>query len=1010
MTGSLRIKLIAWFFVPTAIILVAVALVNFNSFQNVTEDLVIERDRDLTQLWAGQLAANFDNFPKVLGDVSHLLGISRQSAAEVQASLTGASPELRIFDGGVVVLDTFGIVTAAHPFRPEIVGQDWSDRDHFRQMLRFPGPVFSDVLSDGSMETEVIEVAVPITGDQSQFLGSIVGVFDLRATSISAFYSGILRLRIGNGNSFIVDGNGTVIYHDDRGQVGADFAAQLPVMQVLTGEVGAIRNRDQHGTDQVSAFSPIPGTPWALVTEESWSSLTSGSRNTQRFLLLLLALGVAVPAIVVAFGVKQVMKPVEELKRAAKEVAQGNFGQTISIHSGDEIEELATEFNLMAEQLRGSYGQLEQRVVERTKELAASELRYRALFEDSRDAIFVSSTEGKFTDVNQAALDLFGFTREEIIGSDVGARYFDPEDQVRFRRELDEAGSVVNFEEKLLKKDGTVIDCEISAILRRDEGEEGGETQVQGMIRDVTQRKRSEQELREVQEAERELAEVTARLTETGRIVTANLDVAEVYERFAEEVKKLVDFDRISVNIVDHEAGTFVFQYVSGIIQPGRHAGDILTLEGTQTGEVVKTGKPIVRQDVSVDTRFQSDQTLLDMGFRSSIVVPLRYQDRIIGVLSLRGKEKGLYGPKAQSILEQLADQIAPAVENARLYSESQRAQEDLRQAEQKYRRIFDDSKDPIFLTSREGRILDVNQAGLEVFGYETDQLIGLSVREMCEDPEDHTKLVASVNAQGSVIDYEIRLLRKDGSVADCVVSLIAQRDDQNFIVAYQGIVRDITESKLAEAAALEQTREVAVLEERNRMAREIHDTMAQGFTGIVLQMEAAEQSLETSPGDLPDHLNRARALAREGLQEARRTVWGLVPQALAQSTLDEALQEEVRRFGAEGHAKIAFTRSGKQRELPPDVQTVLLRICQESLTNIRRHAEANKVTVNLDYDAREVRLVVQDDGVGFDLPAVQIEKKGASFGLIGMRQRADLIKGQLEIDSSKNQGTVVRL
>ena len=88
-------------------------------------------------------------------------------------------------------------------------------------------------------------------------------------------------------------------------------------------------------------------------------------------------------------------------------------------------------------------------------------------------------------------------------------------------------------------------------------------------------------------------------------------------------------------------------------------------------------------------------------------------------------------------------------------------------------------------------------------------------------------------------------------------------------------MVRDITESKLAEAEALQQTREVAVLEERNRMAREIHDTMAQGFTGIVLQMEAAEQSLEASPAALPEHLNRARALAREGLQEARRSVLG---------------------------------------------------------------------------------------------------------------------------------------
>ena len=193
-------------------------------------------------------------------------------------------------------------------------------------------------------------------------------------------------------------------------------------------------------------------------------------------------------------------------------------------------------------------------------------------------------------------------------------------------------------------------------------------------------------------------------------------------------------------------------------------------------------------------------------------------------------------------------------------------------------------------------------------------------------------------------------------------------------------------------------------------MAREIHDTMAQGFTGIVLQMEAAEQSIETTPGALPDHLNRARALAREGLQEARRSVWGLMPQALAQSTLDTALREEVRRFDAEGQAEISFTDSGNRRELPPDVQTVLLRICQESLTNIRRHAEASEVTVNLNYGANEVVLRVQDNGVGFDLPAVQIDKKGTSFGLIGMRQRAEQIKGQLIVDSAKNQGTAVRL
>ncbi|MBC8281185.1 MAG: PAS domain S-box protein [Chloroflexi bacterium] len=905
-------------------------------------------------------------------------------------------------------MNASGTVIATHPLRPEITGLDWSGRTYFRQMLSSPAPVFSDVIFDDAEDANFIEIAVPVIGGRGEFSGAIIGKIRLRATGINEFYGGILRLRIGNGGSYIVDGNGTVLYHDNPNQVGLNFSVLEPVEQVLRGQVGAIRNTSQAGTDQVSGYSPIPGTPWGLVTEESWSSLTSSSRNTQRYLILLLSLGVAVPAIVVAIGVKRVMQPVEELRVAAKEVAGGNFSQTIAVHSGDEIEELANEFNQMAEHLEESYEQLEQRVVERTGELTASELRYRNLFEESRDAIFVTSLEGLFIDVNLAATELFGSTREEIINSNAGAKWVDPQARVSYLKELNEKGSVNNFEMQVLRNNGTVIDCEVSAILRQDEGD--SEATIQGIVRDVTQRKLAEKELQDIQKAERETAVVTSRLAETGRIVTANLDVTEVYGRFAEEVKKLVEFDRISVNVIDDTAGTFVFRYVSGVSQSTRKAGDVLPLEGNQTGEVFKTGRTLVRQDVSVDRRFLGDRTLLETGFKSSIVLPLKYQGRIIGVLSLRGRKEGMYGPRNQAILEQLADQIAPAVENARLYAESQKAQEELRQAEQKYRRVFDDSKDPIFLTTGEGNIIDSNEAASDLFRYSTEELSGLKFSELCEDHEVLNEFVALANDKGFVRDFEIRMLKKNGSPADCVASFTVQRNAQGSIVAYHGMVRDITDSKQAELDALQQTREVAILEERNRMAREIHDTMAQGFTGIVLQMEAAEQSLDSSPEALPAHLDQARALARQGLQEARRSVWGLVPQALEQSTLDTALKDEVQRFDAEGRAKIIFTQSGTLRDLSPDVQTVVLRICQESLTNIRRHAGAGQVDINLDYHEQDVVLSIKDDGAGFEPEIVADEKKGVSFGLTGMRQRAEQINGQLIIDSEKGQGTLVRL
>jgi PAS domain S-box-containing protein len=335
---------------------------------------------------------------------------------------------------------------------------------------------------------------------------------------------------------------------------------------------------------------------------------------------------------------------------------------------------------------------------------------------------------------------------------------------------------------------------------------------------------------------------------------------------------------------------------------------------------------------------------------------------------------------------------------------------EELAASELRYRALFEESRDAIFVSSPDGKVVAANQAALELFEFSLEEAIGSDIGDRFVDAVNRERFRQDIAQTGSVKDFELKLYKKDGTQIDCLLTATRRLDEGAQYAGVQGVIRDITESKLAEEAAHQQTREVAVLEERNRMAREIHDTMAQGFTGIVLQMEAAEQSMETSPGALPEHLNRARALARRGLQEARRSVWGLMPQALEQSTLDTALRNEVQKFGTEGRAKITFTESGKRRDLPPDVQTVLLRICQESLTNIRRHAEASQVDVILDYHNHEVLLSVQDNGAGFDLATVEEEKRGGSFGLIGMRQRAEQIKGQLIVDSAKNQGTLVQL
>ena len=202
------------------------------------------------------------------------------------------------------------------------------------------------------------------------------------------------------------------------------------------------------------------------------------------------------------------------------------------------------------------------------------------------------------------------------------------------------------------------------------------------------------------------------------------------------------------------------------------------------------------------------------------------------------------------------------------------------------------------------------------------------------------------------------------------------------------------------------QSRQSAVMAERNRMARDIHDTLAQGFTGVIVQLEAVEEAMSKDQAmKASGHLNRAGDLARESLREARRSVQALRPQALEEKQLNEALRDLIEKMtrGTTVHAK--FTLQGKRRKLPPEWETNLLRIGQEALTNVLRHSRANEFKVRLVFDSSEIRLELRDNGCGFDP-----QRKHEGFGLQGMRERAEGMGGRLTIQSAAGQGTAISI
>lgn len=201
-----------------------------------------------------------------------------------------------------------------------------------------------------------------------------------------------------------------------------------------------------------------------------------------------------------------------------------------------------------------------------------------------------------------------------------------------------------------------------------------------------------------------------------------------------------------------------------------------------------------------------------------------------------------------------------------------------------------------------------------------------------------------------------------------------------------------------------DQARQAAILEERNRIARDIHDTLAQGFTGVVLNLEAANRTLKKDNLDLAlEHIEHARSLAQAGLAEARLSVRALRPEALQQADLANALQALLRRAEASGTLHTRFATSGDKIPLPGEVESELLRIAQEGVTNVLKHAGAQHVELNLAFDPGAVRLSIVDDGVGFD-PRQHHE----GFGLLGMRERAERIGARLLVASTPAGGTRV--
>lgn len=557
---------------------------------------------------------------------------------------------------------------------------------------------------------------------------------------------------------------------------------------------------------------------------------------------------------------------------------------------------------------------------------------------------------------------------------------------------------------------------------------------------EITERKRSEEELRRIAEFDA----FRIMLSESLRLFYIPQEIQAATMRAIGE-RLRVDRVLYAEIEIDDETAVIADNYVDGVPKlVGR-----IPLSGLgQSSEKLRAGQTLVISNVARDPDLSEDDraSLSSLGIASSVNVPLVKAGRWVALLWVHQSAPRAWNKYDLILLEETAERTWMAVERAR-------AEAKLRESEERLRLVIESVSDyAIFTMDTEGRINSWNSGANNIFGYLKEEAIGLS-GEIIFTPEDR--------AQGAP-EEEMRQAREAGQAEDerwhmnksggrfYVSGMMSPlRDGNGDLTGYVKIARNLTERKKIEDAlqrahdALEEkvgdrTHELAEAnklmreevndrraaeegvknllkklvtiqeEERRRIARDIHDQMGQQMTALRLTLESVKSNAE-GHGNLAEQARRAQELAQELDHSIDYLTWELRPYSLDQLGFSPALGDLVREWSARFKIPADYhTRRTDEIRLTPDVESNLYRLVQEALHNVYKHAQASRVSVHFERQGDILLLIIEDNGTGFDSERLVKENAASGLGFTSMRERAALVGGELEIESSENGGTTI--
>jgi len=530
-------------------------------------------------------------------------------------------------------------------------------------------------------------------------------------------------------------------------------------------------------------------------------------------------------------------------------------------------------------------------------------------------------------------------------------------------------------------------------------------------------------------------------LAELGRDVSNTLDLDTILNRTVERLE--VAFQGGAISLLN-DAGELEIVATVGEIDEAARQVRLRVGEGI-CGWVVERGLPFLSNDTWNETRVPPAGR--DIGtnraIRSYIAVPLRTGGRVLGALSVESDQPNAFTYEDVDLLEAVAAQIGGPISSTRLYQEAQRLAEQVKRRNEHLTVLNQVARIAVSTLDLERMLAAVTVQIQQGFGYGHVELY-------LADDETHTLMLAAQAGtfRPNEIGYRIPVVRGllgrayrtgatvrvDDVLADAdyvaetpretrsqlcvpvvassrVLAVLNLESRQLGAFTSEGVAvletaADVLASAIENARLYQRAQEAAVLEERSRLARDLHDSISQQLFSMTLTAQAARVQLDKNPARTASQLERLQETAAASLAEMRALIFQLRPPALSEQGLVGALQQHVTALSRREGLTMNFEINGEER-FARGAEQAIYRIAQEALNNVVKHAGACHVAITLDLEPEQVRLVVHDDGTGFDLDLLELSF-GRHLGLTSMRERAAELGGQFELVSQPGQGTEI--